>query len=196
VLAKFPATAAALVRQASVEELLANPAVTAPFAVAGTLRPAEVAVLPAEWQYKIPQITCAALDARPAAATSVESESVAACEGATKQLLGPAELAGTDIDKANASRGAQGWQVDVELTAAGTQKFATLTGRLVQKRVAIVIDGTVASSPTIAAPITGGQVQISSSFTESDAKALAAVLGYGALDATLTLAQKNVITTD
>ena len=54
-----------------------------------------------------------------------------------------------------------------------------------QRRVAIVLDGIVQSSPQIIEPITGGQSQITGSFTADQAKSLATVLQSGALPVAL-----------
>jgi len=66
------------------------------------------------------------------------------------------------------------WQIDFSLTPAGTKQFAEITGRNIGKRLAIVIDGQLVTAPTIQSPITGGKGQITGSFTEQEAKDLAA----------------------
>ncbi len=191
VIGRFPAGTDAIVRTATAPEQLLAPGVAERFAVAATLTPAELSALPAEWQFKLPQITCAALDARPAAATEALGDQVVACEISTKYLLGPAEVLGTDVEKATVDNGANGWGVVVEMTPAGKDKFAALTRRAVQKQVAILLDGRVVSAPTIQEPITGGAVEIHGKFTRAKAVSLAASLQSGALGFILTVEQKS-----
>ena len=59
--------------------------------------------------------------------------------------------------------------------------FSTWTGQHVNDYFAIVLDGVVQSAPYIKSQITGGQGQISGSFTAASAKQLATILSYGAL---------------
>jgi preprotein translocase subunit SecD len=107
-----------------------------------------------------------------------------------KYRLGKIEITGADLTKATAqfvsssttNASAQtGWQVVFNLNKEGSAKFAAATTRLVGKDLAIVLDGTVESAPTVQGAITGGQGEITGSFTESQAKNLAVVLNSGAL---------------
>jgi preprotein translocase subunit SecD len=106
-----------------------------------------------------------------------------------KYLLGPAAIDGTEVKKAQAvydTQGAAGWQVQMNFTSSGSQKFADITGELAtkqqpQNQFGIVLDGQVVSSPYVQAPITGGQAEISGSFTQQEALNLANMLSYGAL---------------
>jgi preprotein translocase subunit SecD/SecD/SecF fusion protein len=77
------------------------------------------------------------------------------------------------------------YEVDMTFNAAGTTQWAQITTRLVGKQVAIVLDGQVQSAPVIETPITGGQSQITGTFTADEAKSLATVLQTGALPVTL-----------
>ncbi|MEU6284063.1 protein translocase subunit SecD [Streptomyces sp. NPDC047028] len=118
----------------------------------------------------------------------------------SKYILGPAAVDGTEVKKASAvfdTQGASGWQVQMTFTGTGSKKFADITGQLAQKQGAqtefgIVLDGDVVSSPTVHESITGGQAEISGSFTQSEAQSLANVLSYGALPLSF---QKETITT-
>lgn len=88
---------------------------------------------------------------------------------------------GTSSDPTKAGQ----YEVDMTFNSAGSQKWAEITTRLVGKQVAIVLDGQVESAPVIETPITGGQSQISGTFTPDEAKSLATVLQTGALPVTL-----------
>jgi len=106
-----------------------------------------------------------------------------------KYLLGPAGVDGTEVKKAQAvfdTQGASGWQVQMTFTNTGSKKFATITGELAknqspQNEFGIVLDGEVVSSPYVQNAITGGQAEISGSFTQQEAQNLANMLSYGAL---------------
>jgi preprotein translocase subunit SecD len=115
-------------------------------------------------------------------------------DGTEKFILGPAEVEGTDISgaSANLAQNSQGvttggWEVDLTFTGSGRTKFADTTRRLYslqdpQNRFGIVLDGLVVSAPGLNnGPITGGQAQITGSFTQQEASNLANVLKYGAL---------------
>ncbi len=109
-------------------------------------------------------------------------------ELANRYLLGPADVVGTDIATATAGipQGGVGWQVNLEFTAEGADKFFASTQQLSsqqppQDQFAIVLDGLVVSAPQVNEPIPGGRAQITGQFTQAEATALANVLQYGAL---------------
>jgi preprotein translocase subunit SecD len=103
--------------------------------------------------------------------------------------LGPVEITGADFTKASAqyvpagtSQVSQpGWRVVFNLNKGGSKKFGDATTRLIGKQLAIVLDGTVQSAPTVQSAITGGQGEITGNFTAQEAKNLAVVLNSGAL---------------
>ncbi|KPI30146.1 protein translocase subunit SecD [Streptomyces sp. NPDC054950] len=117
-----------------------------------------------------------------------------------KYLLGPAAVDGTEVDKAQAvydTQTAAGWQVTMDFNKSGAKKFATITGQLAQNtqpqnEFGIVLDGNVVSSPYVSSSITGGQAQISGSFTQEEAQDLANMLSYGALP--LSFQEQSVTT--
>lgn len=118
-----------------------------------------------------------------------------------KYLLGPASLAGTEVKKADAiynTQTAAGWQVNMTFTGSGAKKFGEVTGQLAQNATpplnefGIVLDGEVVSSPTVSQAITGGEAQISGSFTQEEAQSLANMLSYGALP--LSFQEQSVTT--
>ncbi|MEW2621908.1 protein translocase subunit SecD [Streptomyces sp. NPDC048106] len=117
-----------------------------------------------------------------------------------KYVLGPAAVDGTEVKKAQAvfdTQGASGWQVQMTFTSKGAKKFADITGQLAknqtpQNEFGIVLDGEVVSSPYVSQAITGGQAEISGSFTQQDAQSLANMLSYGALP--LSFQEQSVTT--
>ncbi|WP_405874869.1 MULTISPECIES: protein translocase subunit SecD [unclassified Streptomyces] len=106
-----------------------------------------------------------------------------------KYVLGPAEVDGTDVKKAQAvynTQTAAGWTVTMDFTGKGTSKFGDITGKLAknqppQNQFAIVLDGDVVSDPSVSQALTGGSAEISGSFTQEEAQSLANMLSYGAL---------------
>ncbi|MEU8753265.1 protein translocase subunit SecD [Streptomyces chartreusis] len=117
-----------------------------------------------------------------------------------KYILGPAEVDGTDVDKAQAVLNTQtgaGWTVTMDFTNGGSKKFAAITGKLAknqspQNQFAIVLDGEVVSDPFVRQALTGGNAEISGNFNQESAQALANMLSYGALPLTF---QEDSVTT-
>jgi preprotein translocase subunit SecD len=100
-----------------------------------------------------------------------------------RYALGPAELTGKALHSASAQfdQSSGQWYVSFTTTGPGTKQFGDLTTKYVGKQLAIELDGVVKSAPTIQSAITGGNGQITGSFTERQAKDLALVLRFGAL---------------
>ena len=65
-------------------------------------------------------------------------------------------------------------QIEVELSEVGSELFAEITKANINKRLAIVLDGQLYSAPVIRSEIPGGKVLVTGSFTEDEARALAA----------------------
>jgi len=104
-------------------------------------------------------------------------------------------LTGKDLKKSSVQFDSNTGKPVVELifTEEGGQKFADLTGRLVGKQLAIFLDDTPISAPTIQQQIVGGQAVISGDFTLEEAKNLAITLNAGALPVPIQiLGQTNV----
>jgi preprotein translocase subunit SecD len=93
-----------------------------------------------------------------------------------KLRLAPATITADDVASGAAveldPRSEQGWGIQVQLTAGGTQAFEDLTSGLVGKQIAIVQDGVVLSAPTVQEPITSGAVQVGN-LSETAAEELA-----------------------
>jgi len=117
-----------------------------------------------------------------------------------KYILGPAEVDGTDVKNAQArfnTQTAAGWTVTMEFTGKGSKKFGDITGRLAknqppQNQFAIVLDGNVVSDPSVNQALTGGNAEITGSFSQQEAQSLANMLSYGALP--LTFKEDSVTT--
>jgi preprotein translocase subunit SecD len=148
--------------------------------------------------------------AAKAAADALPTDYVATCDkdNAAKYLLGPSEVAGTDVKSASATPVMAGqtvtsnWQINLNFDAKGTSEFATATQQLYQQyssqtgsgQFAIVLDGVVQSAPAVnQGAITGGQAQITGTFSQTEADNLATVLNYGALPLRFDISQVSIV---
>jgi preprotein translocase subunit SecD len=109
-----------------------------------------------------------------------------AASGAGRYVLGPAQMTGTAVKSASAQLNQGQWAVNLVLTGPGAKTWDDLAKQQFHAIIAIDLDGQVISAP-ITQPSQqtftsfNGQVQISGSFTEDQAKLLATDFTYGAL---------------
>lgn len=83
--------------------------------------------------------------------------------------------------------------VSIKFYNAGSQKFADLTKRNLQKRIAIVLDNKIVSAPTVQTEITNGEAVITGSNDIKEAQKLASRLNEGMLPVPAKLiGQQNV----
>lgn len=85
------------------------------------------------------------------------------------------------------------WVVNFRFNSSGARRFGIATRDNVGRPFAIVLDNQVVSAPVIREPITGGQGQISGSFTAQSANDLAILLRSGALPAPLTVIEERTV---
>jgi len=83
--------------------------------------------------------------------------------------------------------------INFTLNGQGAKIFGDFTGKYVGKRMAVVLDNKVYSAPNINERIGGGRVQISGSFTFSEAQDLAIALRSGALLAPVVIESERFI---
>jgi preprotein translocase subunit SecD len=106
-------------------------------------------------------------------------------DSASKYLLSPAAIEGTDLKDASAGvpQGQVAWQVNLTLGGEGKKVFADLSNSMAgsEQEFAVVLDGQVISHPTFEGRIPDGNAQISGSFTQTTAESLATSLKFGAL---------------
>ncbi len=104
-----------------------------------------------------------------------------------RYLLGPAQLTGSAVHSANAQLTSVGqWAVNLSLTGTGATQWDNFSKTQFHEPIGIDLDGQVISAPiTLGGQSSwssfGGQVQITGSFTEDQAKTLATQLNYGSL---------------
>lgn len=107
-------------------------------------------------------------------------------------------LSGTDIASAEAQitqddmKNKQ-YVVALTLTAEGATKFADATAANLGKRIPIVFDGQVISSPTVETAITGGQASITGMESFEAAESLASTIRIGSLQVELQELRSNVV---
>lgn len=128
-------------------------------------------------------------------------EDQTATAGATTLVFQPTGLTGKDLKKASVSFGQSGNTtgqpvVSLEFTQEGSQKFAEITQRNVNKPVAIFLDNQLITNPIVNEPILSGQAVISGNFTTDSASQLAIQLNAGALPVPIKIIeQKNISAT-
>ena len=83
--------------------------------------------------------------------------------------------------------------VTMQMNEDGARQWANLTKKNIGKPVAIVLDGLVYSAPNVNQEISGGNSQISGSFTVEDTKDLANTLKSGRMKAPVRIVQEEVV---
>lgn len=105
------------------------------------------------------------------------------------------ELTGRFLDKAilefNQTTGEP--VVSLQFNEEGSKLFEKITRENIGKAVAIYLDGSPISIPTVNETITGGKAQISGSFTPVEAKTLVGRLNSGALPVPISLISTQTI---
>ena len=86
--------------------------------------------------------------------------------------------------------------VSFTLDRVGAKKFGRITTKNIGKKLAIILDNKIISAPVIREAITGGNGQISGSFTFQSATDFALLLRSGALPAPLTIIEERTVGPD
>jgi preprotein translocase subunit SecD len=129
----------------------------------------------------------------PATATSQDSQTILQALDGSQCLVGPSGGSGQvfsrDSAKVELSQ-QQGWTVVVSLSGSGEAAWNALasecyngTAACPTKQLAIVLDDVIQSYPVVREPVFSGDVSISGSFKEGEARSLARVLNRGAFPA-------------
>ncbi len=87
----------------------------------------------------------------------------------------------------------EGPYVELVLNDRGARLFEKITGENVGRRLAIILDSTVYSAPTIREKIGGGRASITGSFDIKEARDLAIVLRAGALPAPVSISEERTV---
>ncbi|MGW4227901.1 protein translocase subunit SecD [Streptomyces sp. NPDC004980] len=123
--------------------------------------------------------------------------------------LGPAQLSGAGVKDATASFDAQqgtGWSVALDFHKDAGKKWTDLTGEAAcnpaqdeRRRVAIVLDGNVISSPQVDPSVgckvglPSGSTQITGSFSADEARDLALLIKGGALPVPVEIVEQRTV---
>jgi SecD/SecF fusion protein len=108
---------------------------------------------------------------------------------------GRAPLDGDAITDANQDFGQNKASAEVNMTmnSEGSKIWARMTKDNLGKSIAIVLDGYVASYPTVQSEITGGRSNITGNFTVEEAKDLANMLKSGKMPAPANIVEESVV---
>lgn len=144
-----------------------------------------------------------------AAGTERPRQQVLADESGRRLRLEAASLTGADVKEAVPRfepQGGAGWQVTVDFEGAGRDGWARLTGKAAchpegdpARRVAIVLDDRIISSPQVSpsvgcgSGINGGSTQITGSFSPDEAKELALLINGGALPVPVETVEQRTV---
>lgn len=107
-------------------------------------------------------------------------------EGTYEVLVDSSELTSADVVSVYSYLGMYGITLSMNNDAAS--RFAEATAQIapVSGQIAVIVDGTVVTAPSVSEEIDGGQVSISYGFTLDEATALKAAVDGGALPTELT----------
>jgi SecD/SecF fusion protein len=148
----------------------------------------------------------AQLNFHPVLPAGAQGGQVLADEAGQQLTVGPAALRGDDVDAARATRDPQGvgWLVTVEFANAASWEQLTAQAAChplgdPQRRVAIVLDGKVISSPQVDAQvgcgvgIVGGSTSITGRFSQAEAGDLALLITAGALPVPVEVVEQRTV---
>ena len=85
------------------------------------------------------------------------------------------------------------WLITLEFNGKGANKFAKLTREFKGYPIAIYFNGESISEPVVQQEITGGQAQITGTFTHDEAKKIVDLLNAGALPVPAKIMEENTV---
>ncbi|MER8224330.1 protein translocase subunit SecD [Streptomyces sp. NPDC094143] len=151
----------------------------------------------------------AQLTFHPVSAAGDDASRTLPDESGTPLRLGPAALTGEHVGEAAArfdDRGGAGWHVTVDFEGAGRDRWARLTGEAAchpagdpARRIAIVLDDKVVSSPQVdpsvacGGGIRDGATQITGSFAPAQARELSLLINGGALPVPVETVEQRTV---
>ncbi len=131
----------------------------------------------------LPTLSCA--DLEPYRGLDDPTKPLIACDvdGTAIYVLESTLIAGTQIETATSGQSSQGagWVVNLSFKSEGYATWSSYTAANTGTLTAMTLDGQVISAPRISGPITTPTTEISGSFTQTSAAALANSLKFGAL---------------
>ena len=81
--------------------------------------------------------------------------------------------------------------ISIIFNDTGAERFASITTEHINRRLGVVLDGTLYTAPMIREPIFGGMAQITGEFTNEEALTLAALLRAGSLPCPLEITREK-----
>lgn len=81
----------------------------------------------------------------------------------------------------------------MSMNSTGASRWSTITGTEIGNSIAIVLDGSVYSAPTVNGRIDGGRSSITGNFTPQEAQDLENVLKSGKMQAGVRIVQEDVV---
>lgn len=119
---------------------------------------------------------------------------VAKGENGGAYLLGKQYVGGGDLTKAETTFDQLGKAaVSLTFNAEGAKLFDEATAANINKQIAIVLDGVVISAPVVQQRISGGEAQITGSFSTAEANRLAIMLRAGALPVSVEILENRSV---
>ncbi|WP_422641258.1 SecDF P1 head subdomain-containing protein, partial [Streptomyces glaucescens] len=148
-------------------------------------------------------------DAATTPPTETAEERVLPDESGQPLRLKAPDLTGQHVEGADArfdQQSGAGWHVTVDFGDFGSDRWTRLTAQAAchpagdaQRRIAIVLDGAIISSPQVdpsvscGAGIPGGTTQITGSFDDTEARELALLISGGALPVPVEIVEQRTI---
>lgn len=110
-------------------------------------------------------------------------------------VLVATDLTGADLQSAQVVFDSQTGKpaISIQFTKEGGDKFEKITSRNIGKQLPIILDDQIVSAPVVQGVISGGNAQISGSFTIEEAKKLGIQLNAGALPVPVKLIQETTV---
>ena len=119
---------------------------------------------------------------------------VARSENGSAYLLGKQYVGGGDLTKAETNFDQFGKAaVSLKFNTEGAKLFDEATAANIGRQIAIVLDGVVISAPVVQQRISGGEAQITGSFSTAEANRLAIMLRAGALPVSVEVLENRSV---
>ena len=140
------------------------------------------------------EITTPTLEIPTAEATASVEATPTDVPAETAPVIYHTVMTGTALDTVTVTQGTTGqYQIAFTLKSDSKQLFADFTGSHINQILAIVLDKTVISSPSIDSAITDGAGVITGSFTLESANSLAIQLRYGSLPIPIKVVESRTV---
>lgn len=116
-------------------------------------------------------------------------------EASSSANVVPTDLTGADLKSADVvfDQNTGKPAISIVFNEEGSKKFEVITEKNIGKPLAIILDGDLVSAPTVNEKISGGQAQISGTFTLDEAKKLEVQLNAGALPIPIQLVEEKTV---